>query len=148
MCSATGVHHAICSGRTANMAAIYPCRMCKAILQGLKRYLEKNHRTRDGMNAVLPPTEQEPESNLDCEWLLLSSGDFYDTTTGQVLKKQLVQEAGVTEMGWLDSKNVWTKVPVREAYDKTGKGPISAKWVDTIIPTRATTRSQIIVAGL
>ena len=73
----------------------------------------KNHRTREGLNTVLPPTEQEPKSNLDCEWLLLSSGGFYDTTTGQVLKKQLVQEARATELGWMDSKNVWTKVPVR-----------------------------------
>ena len=57
--------------------------------------------------------------------------DIYDATTGQVLKGELVQVARKTEMEHFESKGVWTKVPRAEAIKRTGKPPISVKWVDT-----------------
>ena len=38
VCSATRTPHPLCSGRTAREAAIYPFEMCKAILEGLRKY--------------------------------------------------------------------------------------------------------------
>ena len=142
VCSATMSQHAICSGKTAKEAAVYPFKMCRAILQGLRQHLQKTGRTRDGLNAILPCCETDLDlvegQERESSWVLSAvageathHGDFYDTVTGQMLKGQLVTEARLTEMGWLKSKNVWTKVPVRESYEKTGKGPISTKWVDT-----------------
>ena len=34
------------------------------------------------------------------------------------------------EMDYFKSKDVWTKCLVRECYGRTGKGPVSTKWVD------------------
>ena len=40
VCSATNTPHQVCSGRAARDAAIYPFAMCKAILEGLRNYLD------------------------------------------------------------------------------------------------------------
>ena len=57
--------------------------------------------------------------------------DVFDTTIGQMLRKELVKTARLLEMDWLKAKNVWTKCAIKEWYGATGKGPISIKLVDT-----------------
>ena len=57
--------------------------------------------------------------------------DILDTTTGQVLKRELVQEARGVEMEYFYGKNVYTKRPTEEAVQVTGKQPVPVKWVDT-----------------
>ena len=57
-------------------------------------------------------------------------GDIYDATTGQMLKKELVERARAEEMEYFKSKNVWTKRPIEEARKMMQKPPISVKWVD------------------
>ena len=61
----------------------------------------------------------------------MSLGDVYDTTTGQLLKGNLVAAARQLVLEYFRSKNVWTKVPRKECFDNTGKPPITVKWVDT-----------------
>ena len=56
---------------------------------------------------------------------------FKDTTTGQVLNPKLVMAARLKELEYFESKGVWIRRPRSECIRKTGKRPISVKWVDT-----------------
>ena len=43
---------------------------------------------------------------------------------------ELVKNARQEEIGFFRKKGVYQKVPVEEAWKKTGKSPIRVKWVD------------------
>ena len=58
------------------------------------------------------------------------SGCFKDDITGQVLRDDLVVEARAKELEFFTSKGVWVKVPRQRAFDRTGRPPISVRWVD------------------
>ena len=58
------------------------------------------------------------------------SGKYRDDLTGQVLKDELVLEARMKELAYFRDKGVWSKRPRSEARAKTGKGPVSVRWVD------------------
>ena len=57
--------------------------------------------------------------------------EFRDDLTGQLLDPQLVREARATEMEYVRSKGLWAKRPVKECLDKTGRPPVTVRWVDT-----------------
>ena len=58
------------------------------------------------------------------------SGKYKDDLTGQVLKDSLVMEARKKELDFFKSKGVWLKVPRQQAFQRTGRPPISVRWVD------------------
>ena len=121
ICSKTGTQHIVCSGRTARQAAKYPFEMCEAILRGLRDHVNGQGRLQPSLNAVLPRAEAETCFE-DPVLLAISDGDVYDATTGQVLKGDLVSRARAEEMKYFLDKDVWTKRPRQEAFDRTGKG--------------------------
>ena len=51
--------------------------------------------------------------------------------TGQLLDPVLVREARAKEMEYVRSKGLWAKRPVRECLDRTGRPPVTVRWVDT-----------------
>jgi len=58
------------------------------------------------------------------------SGAFRDDLSGQILRDDLVREARQKELAYFCEKGVWVKRPKDEARRRTGKGPISVRWVD------------------
>jgi len=58
------------------------------------------------------------------------SGRFRDDLTGQILNDELVIKARAVELSFFHSKGVWTKKPKSHARAKTGRPPISVRWVD------------------
>ena len=58
------------------------------------------------------------------------SGKYRDGLSGQVLMDKLVGEARAKELLYSHIKRVWTKVPKSSARARTGRGPISVRWVD------------------
>ena len=102
ICSANNKPHAVCSGRTAREAAIYPFEMCSAILKGLRRHLDRQGRILPGVHGVLPRVDNTSmdESNTSELLAMLGTvtGDIYDATTGQLLKKELVEKARAEEL--------------------------------------------------
>ena len=42
-----------------------------------------------------------------------------------------VKEASGEEMGFMQHTPMWDIVPERECWERTGKAPVSGKWVDT-----------------
>ena len=58
------------------------------------------------------------------------TGKFVDGMSGQVLNDSLVAEARRKELEYFTSKGVWRKRLLSEAFAKTGRRPISVRWVD------------------
>ena len=58
-----------------------------------------------------------------------ATGRYKDDITGQVLRDELVHEAMVKELKYFDEKEVWTMRPKDECRRKTGKAPITVRWV-------------------
>ncbi len=57
------------------------------------------------------------------------SGKYRDSTTGQVLRDDLVEEARLKELAYFKEKGVWQKKLLRE-IKRAGHIPISVRWVD------------------
>jgi len=58
------------------------------------------------------------------------TGKYRDDISKQILKDELVTEARQKELGYFHAKGVWKKCPRAEAYQTTGRAPISVRWVD------------------
>ena len=54
----------------------------------------------------------------------------YDDVSGEPLDLSRVRAARVEEIAYFKSMNVYEKVPVSEAWERTGKGPIQTRWID------------------
>ena len=54
-----------------------------------------------------------------------------DATTGLILRDELLKKARELEMDYFRDKDVYEKRPRAEALERTGKPPITVKWVDT-----------------
>ena len=56
--------------------------------------------------------------------------EMFDDISGKPLNPRLVAQARADEIRGVVAHNVWTKVPVQECYDNTGKKPVGGRWVD------------------
>ena len=59
------------------------------------------------------------------------SGWAWDDVHGKCLDLSQVREARQQELEYMKLKGIWAKVDRDESYSKTGKKPVSVKWVDT-----------------
>ena len=123
-----GGRHAPCSGSTCKAMAIYPRGLCRAMLHGLTAQLRADGRMQPGCYGIQAVEE-------DCVREIYGpaqgySGRFKDDLTGQVLKDSLVLAARKKEMEFFHSRGVWEKVPRLRAFQRTGRPPISVRWVD------------------
>ena len=100
------------------------------MLKGASAQLRADGLLKDGCYGIQVPDEDAevlrnikgPESGF--------SGKYHDDLTGQTLRDDLVKEARATELSYFCSKGVWVKVPLHTARAKTGRQPISVRWVD------------------
>ena len=125
-----GGQHALCSGRAAKDAAKYTKELCRNIIKGMIAEMRSRGIMRSGeigMHAVDDEGGLESHVNGPEEGY---SGKFRDDMTGQVLKDKLVEEARMKELKYFHDKGVWMKRPKGEARNRTGRGPISVRWVD------------------
>ena len=125
-----GGNHVMASGRVARDAARYSPGLCKAIIRGITAELRERGIVRDGevgMHAVTDDGEVEKVlKNASTGF----SGKFKDDLSGQLLNDAMVYEARAVELRYFESKGVWTKVPRQQAFARTGRPPITVRWVD------------------
>jgi len=127
-----GGTHVHCEGRVARDAARYPRGLCQAILRGCIAQMKDDGIVQTGTSGLQAPHEDVDamvathQPSIDT----FRSGKFRDDMTGQVLVDSLVYDARRRELEYFGSKGVWTKVPRKQAYDRTGKAPITVRWVD------------------
>ena len=129
------------SGRT-KVAQIYPPELCQAICRGFKEQLEANRNGRfmlaelgderigdgRGMKAVaekikkhIPIADEDNDEEMMIAW---------DDVSGVALEPKAVIVARAEEIEYVRKMNVYTKVPIKECVMKTGKQPISTRWID------------------
>ena len=125
-----GGQHRLCSGRHARDAARYPRGLCRAILKGITGQLKDDRLLLEGCFGVqVPNGDAEIIKNMygpDQGY----SGKFKDDLTGQALRDDLVKEARAKELAYFCQKGVWKKVQRSMARGRTGRPPISVRWVD------------------
>ena len=150
---ARGGRHETASGRVAREAAIYPFKLCRAILEGCRNQLLKDGRLSHGLYGIQSIFEEDSARLLQPLYRDAITGEelsgedaeaaekvfnlkgnvnvFKDSVTGQPLEPTLVTAARKLEMEYFESKQVWERRPRAEALAKTGKAPISVRWIDT-----------------
>ena len=125
-----GGEHVTAQGRLTAGTAIYSDKLCRAIIRGMTAQLAADGMLKPGeigINAldddeVVKASMRGPDQGY--------SGAYRDDLTKQVLRDDLVIEARRKELEHFCSKGVWIKRPKAEAKAKTGRGPISVRWVD------------------
>jgi hypothetical protein len=151
LCS-DGRAHVSCTGKRAERAAIYPLRLCRAILLGIRKHLMAIGWLHEDCNGIMMGAEEVAQFDMEktvsemCyEELIMAddqrrrgthrrsgtSGKTYDALTRQLLEEDLVIQGKETEMALLHQWRVYDYADYSEAYDRTGKKPISTKWVCT-----------------
>jgi hypothetical protein len=55
----------------------------------------------------------------------------WDDVHGGTLPLQDVEAARREEVGYMGERKIWSLRPVKECWEKTGKPPVSVRWVDT-----------------
>ena len=57
-------------------------------------------------------------------------GYYWDEVMGKQLDAEGVKKAREEEMGHVRNLEVYTKVPIQQCWDRTGKGPVRVRWLD------------------
>ena len=126
----------------ARAAQVYPDELCKAICRGLEAQLKVDAQqqfllantapdatatSRDLMKAARDVEEKYKtiEENLDDQL-----EEAWDDVSGAQLDPKVVKLARQEEVDYIHKMNLYIKVPVKECHQKTGKGPISVRWID------------------
>ena len=100
------------------------------MLKGITNQLRSERRLKEGCFGVQLEDDEE-EIRTACQGPEQGfSGRYRDDLTGQILKDELVLKARMVELEFFHSKGVWIKVPISDARRRTGRSPISVRWVD------------------
>ena len=112
------------------MAAIFPIRLCKAILSGLRGQLKRNgtvveghagmHErsvTKDVLISLCAAQEHEEFVEYNGYVLKFDNGEgpFLDDLTKQELSAPLVKAARKKELEYFETKGVWKRVSTQDA---------------------------------
>ena len=55
----------------------------------------------------------------------------WDDVKGGKLNVKDVEAARREEVGYMQKRGIWSETPIEECWQKTGRAPISIRWVDT-----------------
>ena len=132
-------HIHLVNGR-AKMARIYPPALVRAVLRALKRQMKADeYREVHSVKAGPSPGEdmnlEEYEEDFVPGKNIHEKEDhedqmFFDDIAGAQLDTQGVLAARQEELQWLHRAKVYEKRTVEECWQRTGKGPITLKWID------------------
>lgn len=135
--------HALCNGQRAKDTAIYPFELCRATLVGFRNQMIADARLRPGsvgLSCVMfggePKAVEELYTFGDRQGNLLkmaitSDEKFIDDHTGQPLDPIVCRAARKKEMDFVRDKGSWVKRSVNECWKRTGRPPVTVRWVET-----------------
>ena len=107
-----------------------------AVVNGLKTQMEIDGEIDEHLSAVgagpTPHERVEDKEEYYEGWFPETEDQevVYDSVTGVQLELEKVLKARKEELDWVHKAQVYTKVPLEECYNETGKEPITLKWVD------------------
>ncbi len=134
-----GRRHELCRGGVARRAQVYSAGLCKAILRGIAKQLQEDGVFSCGEVGMQSPTVREVVHQIQRSdgYVLVSdenggaTGQYKDDLSGQLLVDSLVHEAMNKELDYFDDKAVWELRPREECQQRTGRKPITVRWVLT-----------------
>lgn len=96
------------------------------------------------MNIMRPEKVTEEAANAEAkvqpEEPVWAECTAWDDVSGLPLDPQRVAEARRLEMDYYKIMEVYDKVPLSEFWEKTGRGPLKARWIDIDKGTRYRSR--------
>ena len=118
-----GHKHIQLVGGRARACQVYPEKLCRAILTGIRNEVVNcgTVTAKSGDMLNINQDHYDPAEYMD---------EYVDDISGQPLIRELVQAARGEEMAEFDQHNVYAKAPISECIRITGKGPIGSKWID------------------
>ena len=72
----------------------------------------------------------EVESEVECKGEGIGE-EAWDDVHGGSLPVGLVKAARKEEVNFMNDRGIWSLRPIEECWEKTGKNPVSVRWVDT-----------------
>ena len=129
------------NGRT-KVAQVYPPALCKTICHGLSMQIQAD---KDGqfMLACVEPSTSTPSGDIMSAAMELKKRyktveeevddqmeEAWDDVSGAQLDPQAVKLTRKEEIDYIHKMNLYTKVPTTQCHQKTGKSPISVRWID------------------
>ena len=133
-------HVARTNGRP-KAAQVHPDKLCKEICLGIQEQMQQDkcgqyllaNIQNDG-NTTAKSMMKEAQKIREKYKTIEEDEDEYLEAWGDVsgppLNPKEVQRARQEEIDYVHKMNLYTKVPIKEAYQTTGKGPISVRWID------------------
>ena len=132
VCEGNHRHVHLINGR-ARQAQVYPPKLVKAILKGIKAELQ-NMGELSELSAMSSGPSPDDTSNDATEPFFnpedVKDDEIWDSVTGTLLDPIKVWEARAEEMKWVKKQELWDVVDESQCWSETGKGPITLKWVD------------------
>lgn len=132
VCEGNHRHVHLINGR-ARQAQVYPPKLVKAILKGIKAELQ-NMGELSELSAMSSGPSPDDTSNDATEPFFnpedVKDDEIWDSVTGTLLDPIKVWEAREEEMKWVKKQELWDVVDESQCWSETGKGPITLKWVD------------------
>jgi hypothetical protein len=125
--------HQTLTGERARVAAEYPSGLCNAICRGLMNEI-KMMAMQIRPLMILKHTDHVGKidgggNNLVDDRHEEAFGEAYDDISGAELNVKDVRKARLKELGYVDEKNVWTKMSRNEAIQK-GIRVVDVRWID------------------
>ena len=118
-----GHRHIQLVGGRARACQVYPEKLCRSILRGIRNELVNSGIVKPTAGDMLNVSQENNEADEYSE-------EYYDDVSGQPLDRTLVRAARSEEMIEFKQHTVYTKVPISECIRVTGKNPIGSKWID------------------
>jgi hypothetical protein len=115
-------HVVLTSGR-AKATESYPPQLICAILRGLKRHLAQRGRMVPGDVGTVICEEADYHMPVDFD-------EAWDDVSGAQLDTGKVKAARAEEVDVIREFGVYTKVPLTQCWEETGKAPIDTRWID------------------
>ena len=109
-----GHRHVQLVGGRAKPCQIYPRRLCRAMLRGIRNELVQSGIIAGNLNDMLTVSEENWNGNEYLE-------EYIDDMSGQHLGRDLVRADRKEEMDKLSEHKVYTKRPIVECVKATGK---------------------------
>lgn len=132
VCEGNHRHVHLINGR-ARQAQVYPPKLVKAILKGIKAELQ-NMGELSELSAMSSGPSPDDTSNDATEPFFnpedVKGDEIWDSVTGTLLDPIKVWEARAEEMKWVKKQELWDVVDESQCWSETGKAPITLKWVD------------------
>ena len=134
--------HVVLTDGRPKAAQVYPDKFCKEICLGIQEQMQKDKMGQYLLaNVQMEPNTTSKELMKEAKrikerYQIVEEEDeneyfeAWDDVSGAALNPQEVKRARREEIDYVHKMNLYTKVPIKEAYQATGKAPISVRWID------------------